>query len=188
MRPLIRLRVSRVSPVSSLSSKTFLSIVSRIAMASFCLTLPAIAFANGSHHSSGSGSGGSEGPCIRWEKNDSGAASDASSDAARVVADASLDAAARDADANDAESDASLDADVDADVADAAPSPSPPATSSGGDLHVGETCVEHAGVFGCAIGPARSSEGGAGPIAFASLAALVAWIASARASARRRRG
>lgn len=186
MRPLtsLRLRHPRGSHVSSI---LFVSTVSRVAIASFCLTLSALSLANGSHHSGGGDSSGSDGPCIRWEKIDSGA-TDASSDASRVTADASLDAAdASDAAETDGATDAEVDAsgDANADAADAGASSSPPPASSG-DLHIGERCVEHAGLFGCAVGPARSSQGGAGGLALASLVAAFVALASARS--RRRRG
>ena len=161
-----------------------MSTVSRVAIASFCLTVSALSLANGTHHSGGGDSSGSDGPCIRWEKIDSGA-TDASSDASRVTADASLDAAdgAETDGAPDAEIDASGDANADA--ADSGASSTSPPTSSG-DLHIGERCVEHAGLFGCAVGPAHSSQSGGGALALASLVAAFVALASGRS--RRRRG
>lgn len=152
-----------------------------VATASFCLTFSALAFANGSHHSGG-GSSSSDGPCIRWEKVDSGAATDAGADASRVTADASVDASASDA-SFDADA-ADADADADANGLDGGSSVTPPPSS---DLHVGETCVEHAGLFGCAMSAARSASGNHGDASAMAVGALgLAFAAMARA--RRRRG
>ena len=153
-----------------------------VTTASFCLTFAPLAFANaGYHHGGDDGSGSSDGPCIRWEKVDSGA--DAGADASRVTADPSPDAGALDA-SLDADAVDAADAGTDAELQDADSAFTPP---SSGDLHIGETCVEHAGLFGCAMSPARSTSGTpdrAGVMAIGALGLAFAAVARAR----RRRG